>query len=1036
MDESLHTLSIDELERHFRSDIEYGLDSEYANYLLSEHGPNKITEQKKDNLFIKWLKFVFGGTFNILLWAAAIGQLIINMIPSLKDDESELNILVSIILIIVIITSGTFQFIQELKSEKIMSSFSKFQSTKKVTIIRDGKKIEILPNLLVIGDIILLSAGDKICCDIIIIESSLDLMVDNKSLTGESQPQIRSNKCTSNEIIKTENILFFGTLLLKGKMKGIVYKTGDNTFLGKIANTTNNLKNKKEKSIFEKQIEHFVKIISWIAILIGIICILFDILNGISFRKTIIFAISIIVANIPEGLLPTVTLALTLSANKLFNKNNVLIRNLQSIETLGCINVICSDKTGTITTGKMSVSNICIFTNTQSLKTRLLINKIKTNYSYFALFRIAICCNNAYIQQSDNSINGYPTESGLLRASIPIIGGINKVNELKKKYPICHEIPFNSENKWHLTIHNDPENDNKNQYLLQIKGAPEIILNLCAYYYDNEQVDDKKLPLTQQIKENILKNIENTAKMGERVLCFAESKFNIMDNDNENKFEFNGSSFSNANWFIDNKRGGKGALTFIGFMSLIDPPRNKVKKSINLCKNAGIKVIMITGDHPITAKAIAKQVGIINDDDEKYYNDNNDTIIDIDNDNNMIITGTEIDNNYKNKIWWKNLILNNNGNGIVFARTTPFHKEMIVNKFKSYGYIVGVTGDGVNDAPALNVANVGISMGGKNGSDVARESSDIILIDDNFSNIIDCIFEGRLITENLKKSIVYTLCSKIPQLLPVILRNIFNIPLMLTMIQILLIDLGTDIWTGIAMAYEKPESNLITNKPRNILKNPLVTWKMILFSYLNIGIIQTLGCILSFQQILYDNGNGINFYNLFFLGINNNNNFGHKSLLCYHTSPLNPNSNDIICNYDKFANENLKFSHEINKNEQIILLQRAQTGYYISLVLMQIITAITCETRTESIIYKHGFFTNKYLNICLIFELIVAICVCYIPFLQELFETQPLEFICWFTITPFIIFLFIFEELRKYYIRKNQNRVNGKNNWFINMITW
>ena len=1002
---------------------------------------SELTPQKKDNNFIKWAKFVFLGTFNILLWSASIGQII--LILTLSDDnDGFLDLLVPVVLIIVVISSGSFQYIQELKSEKIMSSFNKLMESSKVCIIRDGKKQEILPSYLVNGDIIYLNQGNKIICDIIIIESSLDLMVDNKSLSGESEPQIRSNKCTNLDETKSENVLFFGTVLLKGNCKGIVYKTGDNTFLGKIAKNSFEAGTKKE-SIFEKQIERFIRIISWIAMLIGVICILFDILNGVSFRNTVIFAIGIIVANIPEGLLPTVTVALTLSANRLLYKNNVLIRNLQSIEALGCVSCICSDKTGTITTGKMSVSHIYTNNKTslQPLQTRKLIQKITDYYSYFALFRIAICCNNAYIatnEESDDNddeytINGYPTEKGLLRASIPIIGGIHKVNELIKSHPIVHEIPFNSENKWHLTIHKEQKEEEEkseetsNQYLLQIKSAPEVILLQCGYYYDERA--SKPIELNESMRQLIHQNVEKAAKLGERVLCFAESTFTIDDDEN---FKFNGSSFETANWFINGIRGGKGALTFIGFMSLIDPPRSGVKKSIKLCKKAGIKVVMITGDHKITATAIAKQVGIIEDD--EIIQTTTDTIINMDMEQKqeyMIITGDIINNNMDNNEWWDMLICNKS---LVFARITPSHKEIIVSEFQNRGYIVGVTGDGVNDAPALNIANVGIAMG-KNGSDIAKESSDIILLNDNFSNIIDGIFEGRLITENLKKSIVYTLCSKVPQLLPVILSGIFGLPLMLTMIQVLLIDLGTDIWTGVAMAYEKPEFNLINDKPRNIYKQPLVSWNMILFSYLIIGVLQTFGCVVSFQQIFYDNGNGINSLNLFFNHkIYSNNQWTQTEipLICY--------KNDY-CYYHDYIDINKQFSHEITKDQRIILLQRAQTSYYISLILMQIITAITMETRYESIIFKHGFFTNKWLNLCLIFELIVGITIVYVPNLQQLFNTQPLEPICWFIITPFLIILFIMEELRKFYIRKHkkimkQSNKENQHHWFLDMISW
>ena len=752
----------------------------------------------------------------------------------------------------------------------------------------------------------------------------------------------------------------------------------------------------------------------------------FDLHNGVSFSKTFRFGIGIIVSNIPEGLLPTVTLALTLSAYRM-SQQNVLVRSLESIETLGCVSVICSDKTGTITTGKMSVSHIFVTNNDaedeheqiEMMRTRKLEPKTAdVKFSYFNLFRTAILCNAAHIQIDEDDaknyeVSGYPTETGILRSSIPTIGGIERVNELKKNYPIIHEIPFNSDNKWHLTVHNDLTSENK---LLCIKGAPEIILNLCGYYYD-ENNSKCNFKLNEKMRTQITANITKCAEFGERVLCFAESGFKMEEN-----IPLNGESFKSANWFIENIRGGEGVLTFIGFMSLIDPPRQAVPKAIAQCHIAGIKVVMITGDHQVTAEAIAKHVGIIKVPKKKRLNTEH-TVIEM-KASSKVITGSEIDamlsesTDSQQDDYWNETLSNE---CLVFARTKPNHKQIIVEQFKKRGFIVGVTGDGVNDAPALNAAHVGISMG-INGTDVARESSDIILMNDNFKSIIDGIFEGRLITENLKKSIVYTLSSKLPQLMPIILKNIFGFPLALTLMEVLLIDLGTDVWTGVAMAYEKAEDNLLNRAPRDIEKNPLVSWRMVIYSYLHIGIVQTLGCFLAFQQILYDNGNGIRFAD--FLRMHKMEHFTKKTLFCYQSG----------CYFDEYANLNYEFHHEISAQQQVILLQRGQTTYYVSLILMQVMTAICCETRINSIIFQHGFFTNKWLNMCLIAELVFGICVVYVPALQRLFETQPLEPACWFAVTPFMILLFCVEETRKYFVRRAMK--NNTNNWFVDAISW
>jgi len=402
------------------------------------------------------------------------------------------------------------------------------------------------------------------------------------------------------------------------------------------------------------------------------------------------------------------------------------------------------------------------------------------------------------------------------------------------------------------------------------------------------------------------------------------------------------------------------------------------------------------------------------------------------------------------KEFWDRLLA---AKSLVFARTTPFHKQLIVEEFQCRGYVVGVTGDGVNDAMALTVADVGIAMG-LNGTDVARESADLILLNDNFAAIIGGIFEGRLITENLKKSIVYTLCSKLPQLLPVIVMNILGFPLALTMVQVLLIDLGTDIWTGVAMAYGKAEDDLMNQRPRDIRKCPLVSYKMMAFSYLHIGVIQTLGCYLAFQQILFDDGQGINLYDLMAIDKGQwEDHFGRETLMCY--------GNGAGCHFGSVAKMEYRFDHEISAHRQIVLLQRAQTAYYVSLVLMQMATAITCETRTSSLVMQHGLFTNKYLNICLIAEFLLAVAVVYVPALNELLHTEPLEPACWFAVTPFMILLFVVEEVRKWCIRRYRRKRRTKlrswggpagsvksgadveygqeedeEHWFLRMISW
>eukprot|EP01083_Nonionella_stella_P000981 2835_1 len=1018
-DTHYHQLNLSQVQQQLQTDIATGLNSDFASDVLHTNGPNRLTPPVKQSDLSKWMKQVFGGVFNGLLWSASIAQIIVYSIY--KDDEDITDLVVAVVLIMVVISSGSFEFYQEKKSEKIMSSFDNFIPNR-VTVIRDSQMYEIPADQLVKGDVVILTAGNKIAADVIIVAATNDMKVDNSSLTGESEPQIRSNKCTNQDMMHTENVCFFGTLLLNGKGKGIVFQTGDDTLLGNIAQLSSK---SSGESHFRKEIKMFVQMISVVAVLFGVFCIVFGFLKGDSFRIILCSTIAVIISNIPEGLLPTVTLSLGLSAKNM-GERSVCVRKLESIETLGSVNVICSDKTGTLTTGEMVVSRIYVPSQNEIESYQ---NMQCTNHVKDTLFRIGVLCNNAHIErdvfehQLDDSyiVKGTPTESAILTAAIPCVGGLDGVDQIKGNYKTIHEIPFNSDNKWHLTIHTVHDQES---YLLQLKGAPERVLNICGYYYDEYH---EQLPLDDVMRSAIANKITSMAAKGERVLCFAESFFSAAHD-----FEFKGECFATANWDIDGKRGGHGALTFVGFMSLIDPPRAEVQASVHWCHQAGIKVVMVTGDHRITAAAIARQVGIIRDHTMYGYRDEE---MDIESgfldSSYKVVVGSEIDSILElrnldiitpeqiseyDKFWDSVLSFN----CLVFARTTPMHKMIIVEEFQKRGLVVAVTGDGVNDAPALNQADVGIAMG-LNGTDVAREAADIVLMNDDFSSIVDGIGEGKLIRDNLKKSIVYTLCSKLPQFAPFVVQNVFGWPLAMTLLQTLLIDLGTDIWTAIAMAYEKKEVDAGCKKQTS-QENVLVTWRMMAHSYLYIGAIQTVACFVVFQQIMYNGGNGIHFMDMVQIS-----GAEWDKIITGHAKTLHCYTEEARCFHDASRFES-PAEYELDSAAQKELLRDAQTGFYMGLVVMQICAAICCSTRLSSL-FRHGL-TNKWLNLCLVMEFVVALAIVYVPMLQDIFETKALNGATfWIVITPFVALLFVVEELRKLYKRQaNQKPTELKEN--------
>ncbi|KAM4579893.1 sodium/potassium-transporting ATPase subunit alpha-3b [Odontesthes bonariensis] len=969
-----HKMSVEECCRKFQTDIVQGLTNAKAAEFLLRDGPNALTPPPTTPEWIKFCRQLFGG-FSVLLWLGAILCFLAYAIQAATEDEpAGDNLYLGIVLTAVVVITGCFSYFQEAKSSKIMESF-KNMVPQQALVIREGEKVQINAEEVVAGDLIEVKGGDRIPADIRVV-SAHGCKVDNSSLTGESEPQSRSPDCTHDNPLETRNIGFFSTNCVEGTARGIVIYTGDRTVMGRIATLASGLDT--GKTPIAKEIEHFIHIITGVAVFLGVTFFILAIILGYSWLEAVIFLIGIIVANVPEGLLATVTVCLTLTAKRMAKKN-CLVKNLEAVETLGSTSTICSDKTGTLTQNRMTVAHMWFDNQIHEADTtedQSGASFDKSSLTWQNLSRIAALCNRAQFKAGQDSIAilkrdvaGDASESALLKCIELCCGSVRAMRDRNKKVA---EIPFNSTNKYQLSVH-ETEDPNDNRYLLVMKGAPERILERCSTII----LQGKEQPMDEELKEAFNNAYMELGGLGERVLGFCHL---LMPEDQYPKgFAFD---TDDVNFQTDN-------LCFVGLMSMIDPPRAAVPDAVGKCRSAGIKVIMVTGDHPITAKAIAKGVGIISE--------GNETVEDIAARLNIpvsqvnprdakacVIHGTDLKELSQDQM---DELLRNHTE-IVFARTSPQQKLIIVEGCQRQGAIVAVTGDGVNDSPALKKADIGVAMG-ISGSDVSKQAADMILLDDNFASIVTGVEEGRLIFDNLKKSIAYTLTSNIPEITPFLFFIIVNIPLPLGTITILCIDLGTDMVPAISLAYEAAESDIMKRQPRNPFRDKLVNERLISIAYGQIGMIQALGGFFSYFVILAENG----FLPSHLVGIRLN--WDDRSL------------NDLEDSYGQ------QWTYEQRK----IVEFTCHTAFFVSIVVVQWADVIICKTRRNSV-FQQGM-KNKILIFGLFEETALAALLSYCPGMDVALRMYPLKPTWWFCAFPYSFLIFVYDEIRKLLIRRN-----------------
>ncbi|HXH51328.1 MAG TPA: cation-transporting P-type ATPase [Terriglobia bacterium] len=782
-----HGLSVSEILQGFSTGPE-GLSELEARRRLQQFGPNTLERARAEPPFRK-LAANFTHLMAVLLWIAGAVAFAARL-PELGIAIWAVNII-----------NGLFSFWQEYRAQRAIQAL-RLLLPQKASVIRAGVEQTIPAEEVVPGDLILLNEGDNVPADArVVLESGL--RIDQSTLTGESRPVRKVPEVSAEHpatLGELPNVVFAGTSVVAGHGRAIVITTGMNTEFGKIAYLTQTLR--EEPSPLQKELVHVTRVIAYVATGFGLIFFLLALLLGtLSLGQSSLFTLGMIVAFVPEGLLPTLTLALAMAVQRMARRN-ALVKRLSSVETLGCATVICTDKTGTLTRNEMTVTALWVpdtrfeVTGTgyrpqgRILQENLPISPVPETLRELLL--AGSFCNNARLIPGDQwSISGDPTEAAVLVAAAK--AGLDMAAELTAN-PRVREIAFDSLRKKMTTIQRHHKSGTLTAYT---KGAPKELLQLCLMSPDQ--------------REKALRAYDDLARAGLRVLAAARRTVP-------------------PDLPLESAEIVEKELTFLGLIAMMDPPRDEVPEAISRCHTAGIRMVMITGDYGVTAEAIARRIGMLRPGPV------------------TVLNGFEIDAMGDESL---QVLLQND---VVVARATPLHKLRVVRAFQNLGHIVAVTGDGVNDAPALKKANIGIAMG-RGGTDVARNAADIVLLDNNFASIVNAVEEGRAVYSNIRKFITYILTSNTPEAAPFICFafSAGRIPLALNMMQILSIDLGTDMAPALALGAEAPEPGMMEMPPRPLHQH-LFTPGLLLRAYAWLGPPQAVLTMLAFYATFWADG--------------------------------------------------------------------------------------------------------------------------------------------------------------------------------------
>ncbi|MFC2022875.1 cation-translocating P-type ATPase [Chloroflexota bacterium] len=869
-----------------------GLSSEEAAKRLAEFGPNELAEKGKISPFMLWLGQFKDFLIIILLVAVALSA----VLGELTD---------SIVIFVIVLFATTLGFIQEYRAERAMEALKRMAALTSL-VIRDGNEIEIPAREIVPGDIVVFRTGDRIPADSRLIEA-INLRTDEAPLTGESLPVEKITTLLPGEISIGDriNMVFTGTTVVWGRGKAIVTDTGMRTEFGKIASLIQEVE--EEPTPLKVNLDKMGRFIAIGALVLCCILAGLGVLRGHEILEMVIWGVSLAIAAVPEALPAVVTIGLSIGVQKM-SKRHALIRKLRAAETLGCTTVICSDKTGTLTQDQMTVRRIYTggkvvevtgvgYEPTGEFQIEGKTIDVSQDKSLQTLFRINALCNDTALALSDGAwhIRGDPTEGALVVVSAKAGLSLAKIGET---YPRIDEIPFSSERKRMTTMHNTPEGK-----VAYSKGAPELIVDSCSHILK----DGTEKPLSDRDRAEVLNIATQMAGDALRVL---------------------GTAYKPLDGIPAHKEDSEGKMVFVGLVGMIDPPREEVKEAVRLSELAGIRSVMITGDHKLTAVAIAKELGISKE-------------------GSQAITGAEVDNLSDQEF----LALVDKID--VYARVSPAHKLRVVDALTKKGDVVAMTGDGINDAPALKKADIGIAMG-ITGSDVTKETADMVLTDDNYASIVAAVEEGRHIFGNIKKFLVYLLSCNLGEILLMAIAILFGASLGLSAenlipliaVQILYVNLATDGLPAIALSVDPPDPGIMRQKPRP--RNQTIFTRPVIGYLIGAGVwtaIATLG--------------------IFIWALNSGK------------------------------------SHA-----------EAQSIVFVSLILIQFFNAFNCRSLDYSL-FKVGPFKNKWLLLAIGWEFIMLSAILYVPALQGAFQTYALSASDWGVCLLTGASIFVIAELYK-----------------------
>ncbi|MBI3771757.1 MAG: cation-transporting P-type ATPase [Gammaproteobacteria bacterium] len=887
----LHQLSVAEAITTLHSDAN-GLASTTAAARLTEFGANTIQHAPTASPVLRLLRS-FTHFFALVLWLAVLLAFVAD---GLQPGQG-MGLLGYAILGVILI-NGLFSFWQEYRADQAISALEKLLP-KHVKVFRDGAMTEMAVAELVPGDVVALEEGDEIPADCRVIEC-FGLRSNEATVTGESAAKNKQATSSNEEdLMQSPNILLAGTTVLSGQAKAIVFATGMHTEFGKIAHLTQGVR--QRPSPLQREIIRVSRWVAGLALALGVLFFIIGEAIGLSFWANFMFAIGIIVANVPEGLLPTVTLALAMATQRMA-KRNALIRHLPSVETLGSTSVICTDKTGTLTQNRMTVRQVYVgneFIDVAQTASRPL-------QAYQHLFEVANYCNELKLTRNHGEIQpwGDPMEIALMQFGKSMLG--DQASPAR-----VDEIPFDTDRKRQTTVHQSAEG-----LIVYVKGAPETVLPRC----NQIQQDSDITPIATDSQQQLTEAQEQMAGKGLRVLACAYRRIQP----------------GYARETLEQE------LILVGLIGLEDPPRPEVPAALEKCRQAGIRTIMVTGDHPHTALAIAREIGLVR------------TVTPV------VITGAQL-----RRFSPTELQLALDAEEIIFARVGADQKLRIVTALQAKKEVVAVTGDGVNDAPALKKADIGIAMG-VSGTDVAKEAADMILLDDNFASIVSAIEEGRAVFDNIRKFLTYILTSNVPEIIPYLAFVLFKIPLPLTIIQILAVDLGTDMLPALALGAEPPHPSVMQRPPRP-RQEPLLRWSLLSRAYLFLGIMEAIAAMSAFFYVLNQGGW----------------NYGDSLAT---TTPL---------------------------------YLQATAACLGAIIVMQVANVFLCRDERESFM-RFGLFSNHLIVAGIAVEIGLLLFIMYTPWGNQLFGTAPLSMDVWWFIAPFAFGMLVLEESRKAWARRSR----------------